>query len=462
MNRVAGAAHIAILALIAAYFLIFPIYRGFFPLEIAPNESWNAYWQDAASGSGPLYPASDELVVNNYPPLSFYVIGGIALLTGANSLFVGRALSVAATLGLSFIIAIVIRQCGAGRAAAAVGAAWFVATMAGPFNQFVGMDDPQLFGQFIMGCALAWFLARDARGLAPEPPILLMVVTGFWKHNIIAIPATVLLWLVFRDGRRAIRPGLVGIGGVLAGLALCLAIYGEVFFANLLAPREFLPWRMLTGVGRLQFVLPALAVWVIWAWYERHTPAARFTAVFIGIALTAHVAQWGGDSVVNNSQFDLVIAVAIGLGLAYDRAAITGSARKWSGGLVRTFIIALVAVRLLATGRVEPALILLDPNYRRVVFEHADVARSEAVRVAAISGDVGCSNKLVCRMAGKPFVYDDFKVEELLNTGALTPMSLSKLLVKRGIHLTAIDQRSVADSIERDWLAKVFFGARWD
>ena len=69
-----GVFHIALIASIAAYFLIFPVYRGVFFLEIAPNESWNAYHQDAALGAGPLYPAADTLVINNYPPLSFYLI----------------------------------------------------------------------------------------------------------------------------------------------------------------------------------------------------------------------------------------------------------------------------------------------------------------------------------------------------------------------------------------------------
>jgi hypothetical protein len=89
--------------------------------------------------------------------------------------------------------------------------------MEGPFDQFVGMDDPQLLGQLLMACALSWFLARDSRGLSAEPPILMMVVAGFWKHNIIAIPITVLLWLILRDGRRAIRPCLVGLGGCWSG-----------------------------------------------------------------------------------------------------------------------------------------------------------------------------------------------------------------------------------------------------
>ena len=453
--------HIALIALIAAYFLIFPIYRGFFPLEIAPNEGWNAYHQDAAFGSRPLYPATGELIVNNYPPLSFYAISWIASWAG-DALFVGRALSVAAVLGLGIIIAIIIRQFGGDRAAAAIGGLWFVATMAGPFDQFVGMDDPQLLGQLLMASALAWFLARDSRGLSAEPPILLMVVAGFWKHNIIAIPVTVLLWLILRDGRRAIRPCLVALGGVLVGLALCTAIFGDVFIANLLGPRKYAAWRMLLAVGRLQFVLPALVLWALWAWRKRSATAAQFTALFIGVALVVHIVQWSGFSVVNNSQFDLVIATAIGLGLAYQYASTITAALSWSIARSRTLVVAVIALRLVANGHVEPALILFDPNYRRTVSEHAAIAHAQADQVAGTPGLVACSIKLVCRMAGKPFVYDDFKVGQLLESGAMSADQLAEILKERRITQVAIDPRAGADSIRRDVFQRMRGSEQWN
>ena len=457
-RQACGALHVAFLTLIAAYFLIFPIYRGFFSIEIGPNESWNAYHQDAALGAGPLYPAPDALIVNNYPPISFYVISWTASWTGGDALFVGRVLSVAAILGLGFVIALVIRKFGGGWTAGAVGATWFVGFMAATFDQHVGEDDPQLFGQFMMACALLWFLARDARGLSAEPPILLMVVIGFWKHNIIAIPATVLLWLILRDGRRAIRPCLFGIGSAVAGLALCIAIYGPAFISNLLGPRQYVPFRMLIALGKLQWVLPVLIIWSFWAWRERNTRGARFTALFIVVGLVGYVLQWNADAVGGNAQYDLDIAAAIGLGLAYQFVAIA----NWSSGQARALVIGIVALRLVVTGNIESALILFDPSYRRMVSEHAQMARAEAERVARIPGLVACSNKLICRMAGKPFVYDDFKVGQLVKTGAISPAMLQQIMHERGIAYVTIDPRANAEFVRRDWLARVFSGAQWN
>jgi predicted CoA-binding protein len=40
--------------------------------------------------------------------------------------------------------------------------------------------------------------------------------------------------------------------------------------------------------------------------------------------------------------------------------------------------------------------------------------------LAAIPGPVACQNLVVCRMAGKPFVYDHFWITQLVETGRMT------------------------------------------
>lgn len=55
-------------------------YRAFSNVEIENNEGWNAYFADAAMGKMPLYPSASQLITNNYPPLSFYIVGSIGRL----------------------------------------------------------------------------------------------------------------------------------------------------------------------------------------------------------------------------------------------------------------------------------------------------------------------------------------------------------------------------------------------
>ncbi len=448
LGRFDARAQIALLALLTLYFLVWPVWRIPFPLEIAQNEGWNAYHADAAVGGGALYPSPDTLIVNNYPPLSFYALGYLGRIFG-DSLYIGRVLSLLATLGLGALIARVVRQLGGGAAGAAVGGIWFVATMARSYNRFVGMDDPQLAGQLIMVAALSWFLARDKSGRAAEPPILLMVLAGFWKHNIVAVPATVLAWLWLRDGRRALRPTVVGAAAAIAGLAICVAIYGDVFIANLLTPRPTRLMRAISGIGRSQWILPALAIWAIWAWSERKTFAARFTALYVGIAFVAYFAQWTGEDILDNAQFDLVIATAVGLGIAFDRAAATAFAKRFGVAAARATVVLILALRLVATVRIEPFLILFDPAYRAEFYAHAQVARAEAARIAAIPGPVACDNKVICRMAGKPFVYDDFRADMLIMTGAAKGLDAAELIRQHGLTYFRNDPRCRIESLHR-------------
>ena len=143
------AALIWALALLAALFLVWPVWRAFLPLEIWGNEGWNAYHADAAIRGAQLYPPPDGLVANNYPPLSFYLVGALARLFG-DALYVGRALSILATLGIGVAAFMVVRHFGGSRAASLIAGLWFVATMARFFEYYVGMNEPQLLGQLIM------------------------------------------------------------------------------------------------------------------------------------------------------------------------------------------------------------------------------------------------------------------------------------------------------------------------
>jgi hypothetical protein len=173
-----------------------------YPLEIWFTESWNAYHQDVATAGLRLYPGADQLVVNNYPPLSFYAIGWLGGVFGDN-LFVGRAISIVGLLAIAVEIALAVRLLAAALVsgsrvlrqtgsliAGSLGALWFIAIMAHNATSYVGANDPQIAALAIMGAGLVWFLARDGAGKAPEPALLLMVVVGFWKHNIIGIPLT--------------------------------------------------------------------------------------------------------------------------------------------------------------------------------------------------------------------------------------------------------------------------------
>ena len=422
MTRFGPRAQIALLAVLAVYFLIWPVWRLPLPIEIAQTEGWNAYHADMALRAWrELYPPQDTLIVNNYPPLSFFLNGWLQYFF-SDALYIGRGLSILATLGVGALIGRIVLQLGGGRIAGAIAGLWFIATMTRSFHHYVGADEPQIVAHLIMMAALSWFLARDEQGKSLEAPVLLMVVAGFYKHNILAVPAAVFLSLVLRNGLtnwpRFWRPLLAGVVAGAVGLAICLAIWGHVFIDNILTPRPQNLMRAVLGLGRLQFILPALVLWAIYAWSDRATRVARFTTIYIAFALALYLLQWTGEAILDSAQFDLVIATAIGLGVAYERAWTGAFSRRYGLEAARAVIVVILLVRLVATTHTESFLLLASPSYRAQVQQHANAARAEIRNVAAIRGPVACDFKVTCRFAGKPFSYDDFRVEMMVAINA--------------------------------------------
>ena len=436
------------IAVLAALFLVWPVWRAFFPLEIWGNEGWNAYHADAATRGLQLYPPSDGLTANNYPPLSYYVIGWLGRLFG-DPLYVGRAVSLIATLGIGVAAASVVRQFGGTRAARLIAAFWFVATMARFFEYYVGMNEPQLFSLAVMSAGLAWFVRRQRQGRAVEPAILLMVLAGFIKHNFITLPLVALIWLTFDNWRLGLRATLVGAAAAALGLAICAWIFAPYFIADMLMPRTYHLARALSTIGRLQFILPAMVLWGIWAWCERRSKPARFTALLIGIALALCLAQKSGAGVDENAQFELIFCIAVGIGLAYDGLLRDPLRTGWPVNRISLLVLGVLIVRLLISSRLEFAYVLASPQYRALAAENAAVARAEAVRVAAIPGPIACSNLVVCRMAGKPFVYDHFWITQMIETGMLTWRQVETLARRNGIVKDDEDPRANVRSLWR-------------
>jgi hypothetical protein len=70
-------------------------------IPLSYNEGWNAFWADAAMNHRALYGSANPLVANNYPPLSFDLIGAVGRFVGDN-VIAGRLVSL---ISLCLVIA---------------------------------------------------------------------------------------------------------------------------------------------------------------------------------------------------------------------------------------------------------------------------------------------------------------------------------------------------------------------
>ncbi len=153
----------------------------------------------------------------------------------------------------------------------------------------------------------------------------------------------------------------------------------------------------------------------------------------IGIALPLCLIQKSGAGVDENAQFELIFATALGIGLAYDGLQRDPWRSGWSAETIRLVVLGVLIVRLLVSSRLEFAYVLASPQYRALAAEQAAITRAEVARTAAIPGPVACSNLVVCRMAGKPFVYDHFWITQIIETGKMTWREVETATRRKGI-----------------------------
>jgi hypothetical protein len=444
-----GNALVSLLAVLAALFLIWPVWRAFLPLEILRSEGFNAYHADTAlSAPAHLYPPPDGLIANNYPPLYYFMIGGLAKLFG-DAVYVGRAISLLATLGLGVAAALIVRQFGGGKTAAILAAAWYVATMSRFYDEYVGTNDPQLFAHMIMAVGLMWFISRSKANRSVEPAVLVMVFAGFFKHNIAAIPVAALIWLALDDWQKGLRAALFGVVTTAVGLATCAWLWQPYFIGDMLLPRTYHIDRALSFMRSANRWLPALVLWAAWAWLERRSNAARFTILHVSASFALFVLQRAAQGVGSNGQFDLVFAIAIGTGLAFDRLPLYVAWMGWESARLRLAVLAVLLAGLIASPRMEFAYVLLSPDFRALAAEHSVIARAEAARLAAIPRPIWSWNLVICRMAGKALVYDHFKASQMVATGAYSSDEIATMMRAQSISFETVDRRTRADSLLR-------------
>ncbi len=430
----------ALITVLALTAFAFCCYRAILPLEIDPNEAWNA-WHSRSISVNHLYPAPEELITNNYPPIYFYMLHSFALL-GLEPILTGRILSIFAVIILGLLVYQSIIILGLTRLAACAGALWFAGTSSTGFAGYVGMNDPHLLALAVMCSGFVWFMAREQRGRAAEPAILLMVLAGFIKHSIVAIPASSLLWLAFENWRRAMRAAVLGVVACAIGLLICHAAFGGDFIAQLMVPREMTLKNAYLRLPSAQVLLPGAMIVTVWLLADRrHRLAGRITALLL-LAFANGFIQIFAEGVDVNAYFELLFALALGVGIAFGEAANIAAAIGVSAGVLRSGFAMLLLLGLSLSFPAEPYQLILRDSSRADLAENIDAVKSEVRRIRAIRGNVSCSIMIVCYWAGKPFVWDGFALTQRVATGQWTKQKLNRRAREARIRFENIDDRT--------------------
>ena len=429
------------LYVIAIWSFAWPVYRAFLNVEIENNEGWNAYFADAAMGKMPLYPSADQLITNNYPPLSFYIVGLVARFIG-DPVLAGRLLSLLAVVAIATVIALSVRRLGGSGVAVTISGAFFVATMSRFFMPYVGMNEPQLLSEAIMAFGFLWFLIARSNDRGYVGPIVVMALAGFVKHNIIAMPLTTFLWLGLNRRREFVKCFCVAAIVLIIGTAICYALFGRNFFLNILSPRHYSLNKARYAFEDLEWVSVGLLACLYNAWARRNDANVQLCSCLIAIALGSYFLQKGGAGVDINAQFDLVIAVAIGLGLAFTQIALWPVARSLRSAQVQAIVLLALCVRLLVSKQLQPVRLIFDSSFRTEIATRQRAMSDSIERVRGIPGDVTCGrDMLVNYRAGKPFVVDAFNAEQRILAGALPKDAISARVTAGTLTIVKVDPR---------------------
>lgn len=379
------------------------------PLDV--NEGWNAMQAMRAWETGGLYPSPDALTANNYPPLSFYIVGLLGLLIGDN-IVAGRLVALAAQMLTGAAVFTAVRRIGHGRVWAWAGVVLFAAFSATLLRGYAAMNDPQWLAEACMAWAMAIVLPA-ARGAPVSPRAIpaaaLLVVMGIMiKHNAVAIPLAVTVWLMTTDRRQAAIWAISG--AVLTGLACCVIwrVWGtDPFFDVLAEARNYSVPRMLSKSALAVIVMLPAVLGCAPLWRHRRQPEIRLPLLLLAVALPIGIVQCAGDGVDVNAFFEAVVAISVALPVACALDPLQARKR-----LIYAF---------------APLVLLVPSTVKAGIAEFTGRAaavhrwRNLTMQLAAIRGPVACDDQAVCYWAGRDAGMDLFILKQRLAKGGGQP-----------------------------------------
>lgn len=430
---------VALLSVLTIYHLVFLVWRTGIPLEMDRNEAWNAWHALNAFDPERLYPKPGDLVVNNYPPLSFIFLRVLSF--GGDPILVGRIISLLSVGVIAGCVADIARKFGNSPGAAFITGVWLVGVFIIIIPIYPGMNDPNFAALAIMMIGLALFVRSCIGGRTPYLASTIMVAALFFKHSIIALPISAFVWLLVTERRLFWRSAAYFILLGVVGLAFCEIIYGSDFFAQLLFPRTM---KLTSGFRLFRVVpamVPALVIWWRWIGAAPERRNADFTKIAFAITVPLNFLQQSGAGVDYNATFEFIIvtAIALGCGLNIPVPGRRGGTQKLTPITGSATLAVMVLFLMLFGNRLEPYR-FVGAQYRDDVLQQVVVLKSEVSRISELPGNIACDVFIVCYYAGKTFVFDGFAMDQRLATARWSAERLQSEIASHSIRFENVSK----------------------
>lgn len=396
-------AALALLAVVALWLLIAPLYRMGLWLE-QPNEGWNATHALNAFSRG-LYPAPGSFIINNYPPLWFYLTGGLAGL-GADPIFAGRIAAFLAFGATALAIFAILRGLNASVGAALIAALGFMLIMSGLLESYIGLSEPQMLAHASVTFGAAVLVRAEKVQMAAAAAVL-TVIGLFTKHVVIALPLASLIWLLIYRRNLLLPWLLAGAVSGFAALAAWLTLHSNVI-GNMLFPRVFALSTLGKNLALISKTAVPLVVFGAVAWRRRNAgeEAMAFAGLAIATGFVALLIFGGARGVSINVVFDLVIAASIGLGVAWDRLDMLATrANVW-----RAAIAAALLIRVGVGVPYANVAMAFDARERARLQDQSSAIVALRDQLKPLKGPVVCETLSACVWAGHRNEIDLWKL----------------------------------------------------
>lgn len=400
-----------------------------------PNEGWNAYHAAAAMGGGSPYPPPQSFLTNNYPPLSFYIVGALGRAVG-DLIIAGRLVSLAAFLAVAGSVAAALRMMACSNAESVFGALVFAACLLLNSN-YVGMDDPQLLGHALAMAGFLFVLRKPRNLLAIAAAGLLFTLAFFVKHNLIVLPLAVTVWLAFYDRGSALRLAIAGSAFLVVGLIAFRLIYGFGLIGVLHSARVF----------AAQILLVNLSSWLIWGLLplavggflfatRRNDKFVVLCALYSAISFVVGLTYFGGKGVDVNAMFDADIALALVGGLALNR--LSGRGMIHQSAIIAAYLLPL-AFGLCSNfdGDWFTRDYWLHPMH-----DEASAAQQDIRFLRIHTGPAMCEMLAYCYWAGKVAEVDVFNTGQQFATHSESDASLIRMIGRHRFAAMQLDTLS--------------------
>jgi hypothetical protein len=284
-------------------------------------------------------------------------------------------------------------------------------------------DDPQTLGEAVMLGAFVSHIARAPDHLGLLRTASLVVLAGFIKHNLIALPLAITLDLAIRSPRR-LPFWVASCAGAAAGfLGLTYLVAGGSFIEHLMSPRRFTwygaRYHLMKYLRLFKFPLAVIALTSpLILTGDRLILAAWGAIAIIGATI---LSGFEGTSYNTFQDAAVFLGVAAGVALSELRKldAFGRFAKVLSTALPLLLVQPILARAPDAAAQAYHGRAILDEAKKR-----QETFLDDAKYLADRHGPAICESLLMCYTAGQPFILDPFNSRQYMLAGKLDQAEL--------------------------------------